>query len=267
MRKGYCTFSSQGIKDLFSQSQVFIIATQPVRYSRFERLLLPLLAPDGIFVQGPDSKLELQNIPCPVNFLSSGVDTSRFVPVDDIQKRNLRQKYKVDEDAFVMLHVGHINHNRNIQVLERVTRLRNVSVMIVGSTSTPQDEDLADRLTQAGVKVIREFVSHIEEIYQLADAYIFPVIYEDAAIGVPLSILEAMACNLPVITTQFGGLAWMFQGGNGFVYFDDENELPKLIVDVQLLQECATRQMVEPYDWNKVAPGVIEMLEMRNNSR
>ena len=249
------------------RSRVFVIATQPVSYRRFERRLVPLLAPDGIFVQAPSSKHELQRIPCPVYFLPSGVDTSRFVPVDDIQKRNLRRKYKADEDAFVVLHVGHISRGRNVEVLERVARLGNVRVLLVGSTSTPQDEDLAHQLIQAGVQLIREFIPRIEEIYQLADAYVFPVVSEEASIGVPLSVLEAMACNLPVITTHFGGLPWMFQGENGFVYFDDENELPELIGDVQKLQKSSTRRMVEPYDWKKVASGAIEMIQAGNSSR
>jgi glycosyltransferase involved in cell wall biosynthesis len=246
---------------------VFVIATQPVKYRRFERRLVSLLTPDGIFVQAPRSKHELQSIPCPVYFLPSGVDTSRFVPVDDIQKRNLRRKYKADEIVFVVLHVGHISRGRNVEVLERVARLGYVRVRLVGSTSTPQDEDLAHQLIQAGVQLICEYIPHIEEIYQLADAYVFPVVSEEASIGVPLSVLEAMACNLPVITTHFGGLPWMFQGENGFVYFDDENELPELIGDVQKLQKSSTRRMVEPYDWKKVASGAMEMIQAGNSSR
>lgn len=260
-------FRAKILKAYSPRSRVFVIATQPVSYGRLERRLVPLLAPDGIFVQSPASREELQRISCPVHFLPSGVDTSRFVPVDEIQKRSLRRKYKADEDAFVVLHVGHINRRRNVQLLERVARLGNVRVIVVGSTSTRHDEDLARQLIQAGVQLIREFVPRIEEIYQLADAYIFPVVSEGAAIGVPLSVLEAMACNLPVITTPFGGLPWMFPGENGFAYFSDENELPELIGGVRKLQKSSTRLMVEPYDWKKVASGVIEMIEAGNSPR
>jgi glycosyltransferase involved in cell wall biosynthesis len=259
-------FRAKMLKIYSPRSRVFVIATQPVTYRRFERRLVPLLAPDGIFVQAPSSKHELRRIPCPVHFLPSGVDTSRFVPVDDIQKRNLRKKYKVDENAFVVLHVGHINCGRNVEVLGRLARLGNVRVLLVGSTSTPQDENLARQLIQAGMQLIREFIPRVEEIYQLADAYVFPVVSEEASIGVPLSVLEAMACNLPVITTPFGGLPWMFQGENGFVYFGDENELPELIGDVRKLQKSSTRRMVEPYDWKKVASGAMEMIQAGNSS-
>jgi len=210
---------------------------------------------------------ELRHIPCPVHFLPSGVDTSRFVPVDDARKKDLRRKHGVDEGAFVVLHVGHINRGRNVQIFETVARVGDIQVMLVGSTSTPHDEDLARQLKQAGVRLIREYVPHIEEIYQLADAYIFPVVSEDAAIGVPLSVLEAMACNLPVVTTPFGGLPGIFPKGNGFVYFNGENDLPASIDAVRRLQQSSTRGMVEPYDWKNVASGAIEMIQSRKSSR
>jgi glycosyltransferase involved in cell wall biosynthesis len=260
-------FRARMLKIFSPRSKVFVIATQPVIYGRLERRLVPLLAPDGIFVQSPASERELRRISCPVRFLPSGVNTSLFAPVDEIQKKYLRRKCKVDEDAFVVLHVGHINRGRNVQVLQRVARLGNVRVIVVGSTSTRHDEDLARQLIQAGAQLIREFIPHIEEIYQLADVYIFPVVSEGAAIGVPLSVLEAMACNLPVITTPFGGLPRMFPADNGFVYFSDENELPGLIEGVRRLQKSSTRLMVEPYDWKKVAAGVIEAIEAENNPR
>ncbi len=260
-------FRAKVLKIYSRRSRVFVIATQPVHHGRIGRRLAALLAPDGIFVQSPRSAEELRHLRCPVYFLPSGVDTSRFVPVEETRKSDLRKKHKVDEGAFIVLHVGHINRGRNVRVLERVAGLRDVQAMLVGSTSTPHDEDLARQLIRAGVRLIREFVPHIEEIYQLADAYIFPVVSEDSAIGVPLSVLEAMACNLPIITTPFGGLPGMFPKGDGFVYFDDENDLPALIDDARRLRTCSTRRMVEPYDWKNVASGAMEMIQSRKSSR
>ena len=260
-------FRAKVLKSYSPRSRVFVIATQPAHHSPIGRRLAALLAPDGIFVQSPRGAEELRHVPCPVHFLPSGVDTSRFMPVDEIRKRDLRKKHKVDEGAFLVLHVGHINRGRNVRVLEKLAGLAGVRVLMVGSTTTPQDEDLARELMQGGVRLIREFVPRIEEIYQLADAYVFPVVSEDDAIGVPLSVLEAMACNLPVITTPFGGLPGMFQRGDGFVYFDGEEDLPASIDDVRRLRNSSTRRMVERYDWKSVASGAIEMIQSRKSPR
>jgi glycosyltransferase involved in cell wall biosynthesis len=260
-------FRTKMMKTFLPRSRVFVIATQPVTYGVLERPFARLLSPDGIFVQFPSGTRGLRGIRCPVHFLPSGVDTKRFMPADETRKRDLRATYKVDEDAFVVLHVGHVNRGRNVRVLERVARMRGIQVILVGSTSTRQDEDLAHELQQAGVRVVREFIPRIEDLYQLADAYVFPVMLEDAAIGVPLSVLEAMACNLRVITTPFGGLPSMFQEGDGFIYFEDEGGLPALIDEARKLPAISTRRIVEPYDWKMVASEAMELMKPKESLR
>ena len=252
-------FRAKMLKLYCSQAQVLIIALQPIVYNDLERRLLSPLVPDGIFVQSPRGKEQLQGLRCPVYFLPSGVDLNRFMPVDADQKIALRQRYGVNEKAFVVLHVGHIQQSRNIELISIVPQLRDVQVILVGSTSTPQDEALVRQLTHLDVRVVREFMPHIEELYQLADVYLFPVVSEHAAIGVPLSVLEAMACNLPVITTRFGGLPQMFPEGRGLFYFNDEAELPKLMKSARSLSQYGTRQMVETYAWSRVAHKALEM--------
>ena len=71
-------------------------------------------------------------------------------------------------------------------------------------------------LEAAGVRVLRENLPAIHELYQLADVYLFPVQRADAAMEIPLSVLEAMAVNLPIITTPFGRLTELFEGGRLF---------------------------------------------------
>ena len=258
-------FRAKMLKMYLPHARILVVALQPVSYTHLERLFLSLLLPDGVFVQSPRSEEALHEFRCPVYFLPSGVDLKRFEPVEVDQKMALRKRYGVDENALVVLHVGHIRNNRNVQLLLNVAQIKDVQVLLVGSTSTPQDETLTHQLTQLGVRVVREFIPHIEEFYQLADVYFFPVISEHASIGVPLSVLEAMACNLPVITTRFGGLPQMFQEGQGLFYFDNETELPKLARDTRHLPQCLTRQMVGAYAWNKVAPRVLEMVIERRS--
>ena len=242
------------------QAKVLVVALQPVTYNRLERQLLPLFVPDGIFVQSPRSKELLQGIHCPVYFLPSGVDLDRFMPVEADQKKALRKRYGIDDRALVVLHVGHINRNRNIHIFSNIEELEGVQVLLVGSTSTPQDEDLLFELTRNKVTVIRDFLPHIEEVYQLTDIYIFPVKSEDAAVGVPLSVLEALACNLPVISTPFGGLPVLFEEGDGIYYYENESKVPELISSVGANSKNCTSEKVKPYSWEKVAQLMLKMI-------
>ena len=249
------------IKTYSSRAKVWVIATQPAIYGPLERWLLPLFSPDGIFVQFQRGNDLLHNFRCPVHFLPSGVDLGRFIPIETKQRSALRKSYGVDENSFVVLHVGHINHRRNIEILSDIAQIKQTQVILVGSASTPQDEYLINQLSQKNVRIFRDFIPNIQELYQLADVYVFPVNFENAAIGVPLSVLEAMACNLPVITTRFGGLPQMFQEGQGLFYFDSERELSVLISKARSLPHCLTRQMVDAYTWDRIARNALDLVQ------
>jgi glycosyltransferase involved in cell wall biosynthesis len=80
-------------------------------------------------------------------------------------------------------------------------------------------------------------------------------------------VLEAMACNLRVITTPFGGLPSMFQEGDGFIYFEDEGGLPALIDEARKLPAISTRRIVEPYDWKMVASEAMELMKPKESLR
>lgn len=105
--------------------------------------------------------------------------------------------------------------------------------------------------------IITEYIEKIEEVYQCANCYIFPVFSEGACIEVPLSILEAMACNLPVVTTQFGGLPSLIDEGNGFIYVNNEEEIIPKIVAVKNISEPETRNAVKQYSWSNVVKQVL----------
>jgi len=72
-------------------------------------------------------------------------------------------------------------------------------------------------LKKYGFRIIDEYVPNIEEIYNLADCYVFPTFKRHNCIDMPLSVMEAMACNIPVISTKFGGLPKIFKEGNGLI--------------------------------------------------
>ena len=70
-----------------------------------------------------------------------------------------------------------------------------------------------------------EFLGYVDgevklKTYQNSHIYLFPSYSE----GMPTSVLEAMACGLPILTTRVGGLVDFFQEGNNG-YFIDRNNL------------------------------------------
>ncbi len=214
------------LKILFPKSCIGFIALQPRYPERTLRMLPKRYFPDLVFVQNPEMLERLQDYGLRPRLIPSGVDLKRFRPVPPSVKDQLRRKYGLPEREVLALHVGHLSPHRN---LEWLIPLKNshITPVAVLSTSTseignPRDlqnvDDLYRKLQAAGVILLHRYIPHIWEIYQAVDLYVFPVRNTRGSIGVPLSILEAMACNLPVVTTPFGSLPQWIPEGEGIYY-------------------------------------------------
>ena len=184
--------------------------------------------------------------------LSCGVDINVFKPVSDKEKQVLRKKYNLPLDKKIILHVGHVCNNRNISIFKGLQK-NEFQVVIVGSTSMSFENDLANELLGCGIKIWADYNPNVEEFYQLCDLYVFPVLLPNAAIEFPLSVLEAMACGLPVITTRFGALSEYFQESSCFSFLDtDTIPIEKVNELIGGGADSNREIVVERFSWNKV---------------
>lgn len=233
-----------------------MIAAQPGVPPRGERLWGRWLRPDLVLSPSPRLVERLKARGVSSEFLPMGVETDDVQPVDEERKKRLRETYGLPLDRPLVLHVGHLSPNRNLGWLRTVSEQLDVSVAMVAGTSLGSRADLRSDLTRSGVVVLDDFFPRIRELYEAADCYVFPVVKDNGAIGVPLSVLEAMSVNLPVVTTGFGGLPYMFAGGDGLTFADS---LPEFVQAVEAAlrlrdREVSTKDLARLYSW----PNVVE---------
>jgi glycosyltransferase involved in cell wall biosynthesis len=81
------------------------------------------------------------------------------------------------------------------------------------------------------------------------------------AIEIPLSILEAMATNLPVATTPFGGIPDLFDEAAGLFICHTEEELIRKAELMMGPGTVKTRDLVLDLSWDRVAARIIEAIE------
>jgi glycosyltransferase involved in cell wall biosynthesis len=237
-----------------------LIILQPRHYTVVGRFLVGRLAPSWVLAQSTRTAGLLGHLGCRTALLPPAVDARRFSPAAAEDKAALRKKYGVSGAAIVAAHVGHLKGKRNLSHLVALQSAVGFHTVVVGSTSTGQDAALLETLQTMGATVINSYVPNIEDIYRLSDAYVFLAEQDTAAIELPLSILEAMACNLPVVCTPFGGLPDFFEEGHGLFYWNGEAEIRDM-VEGAVSTPCATRALVESRTWSALAQELLGLLQ------
>lgn len=235
-----------------------MVALIPRRHAARLKPVLRAAAPDLIFVPSYASLLHLNDLALRGAIVPVGVDLDAFGSARDGEKQALRRRYQVPADAFVYLHVGHLSPKRNLGSLARLAKLPGAHVIAIGSTSTPEDGALRATLEMAGVRVIREFVP-VHEYYRMADAYVFPVIDSEGCVEVPLSVIEALASGLPVITRPFGGLRDFVAPGGDVRYFENDEDMVAHAQSLQAGPRPVVRDMGD-FAWRRVAERMVARL-------
>jgi len=247
------------LKCYYSRCKTILINLQRRKHSWFGVKVIKLIKPDLVVTFSEIDYQHFSKIGIKSILSKTGVDIQKFTPVSVLQKKELRKKYELTEIEQVVLHVGHINKNRNISVFKLIKNA-GYTAIIAGSTSTESDKLLLDELRKSEIRVMNTFITGIEEIYQLSDVYVFPVINDHSAIEFPLSVLEAMACNLPVVTTPFGSLKDHFTNTGCFAFYSNNEELLEKIRYVSG-SECNNRDLIiSDFSWEIVFKSLFDKL-------
>jgi glycosyltransferase involved in cell wall biosynthesis len=238
---------------------VVLMSLQRRTYSHLVRPFLKAMAPVLALALSARTVAIMKEAGLRARRVPLGVDCEAFRPAAPGEKQALRAKYGTG-DGKVILHVGHMSVRRNLEVLKRVAA-GGWRLMIVSSTSTRHDPWTVRQIDDPSILVIDRYIENIGEIFRLADAYVFPTFAEMGAIEIPLSVLEAMATNLPVVTTDFGGIPDILSEGKGLYICSSEAELIEKAQAAFRLDAVSTRDLALGLTWEKAAGTVLETME------
>jgi len=185
-------------------------------------------------------------------YMPNGVDVNRFIPSDNNDKMRLREKYSIEKDKFIILHVGHLTKQRNLELLNPIQRSSDrYRVLIIGGTYLSRGDKIVSNLKNNGCEIIVGYQENIEEFYRLSDCYVFPVKWGDT-ISMPLSVLEAMSCNLPVLMFRFDTFS-SFPEEGGLFFADNEQQFIDSIQEIEYYVRnnyvVTNREKVIEYSW------------------
>lgn len=154
-----------------------------------------------------------------------GVDTERFRPVEESHKQALRMEFGYKEDDFLMFYAAEFNKNKNQQLLIRSLALMKdkvPSAKLLLAGDGPLIEKCRQLAMQLHVMHMVHFLGYrtdIESLIPMCDIAVASSLRE----GLPVNIMEAMACGLPIIATDNRGHRELVgDGENGWIV-DPEN--------------------------------------------
>jgi glycosyltransferase involved in cell wall biosynthesis len=199
--------------------------------------------------------------PNKLTVIANGVDVDEYRPA-----------FYKGADRLRIACVGRLIGNKGPQhLLEAVPALLGVApeaeVVFVGDG--PMLETLQARTAELGLEENVTFLGSrddVPEILRDSDVFVRPSLTE----GMPLAVLEAMACGLPVIATAVGGTGEVIRHlQNGMLVQPcDHAGLVKALIDIALddrlrhrLGENARRSVEEDYSWERVIEANLDIYD------
>ena len=210
-----------------------------------------------------------------VSVVHPGVDTSRFRPLaDKTMTRQLGERYGLGDDPY-LLYVGNIEPRKNLsavisayaEMLSAAKVKSKPHLIIAGANGGLCDEVLA-RPARLGISQRVHFIGEVSDdelprLYAGASVFLFPSFHE----GFGLPVLEAMACGIPVITSNVTSLPEI--AGDAAILIDPANTqaladaMIRVLGNEALAGELRQKglERVKRFTWEETARQTLEVYE------
>jgi glycosyltransferase involved in cell wall biosynthesis len=204
-----------------------------------------------------------------ISVVYNGV-TQAYVPLTDEHKTVVRKRYTLGRPYF--LYLGAIHPRKNIATLVKAFDAfkaddKTDHQLVLAGRASWQTGDVMKAIDQSPYKseiVTPGYVPTAEatQLVAAAEAMIYPSLYE----GFGLPLVEAMACDVPVICSNVSSLPEI--AGNAGLFFDplDIDQLAfhmrSFVVDQKLRNELIRlgQQRKSEFSWDRAAKEVYEIL-------
>jgi glycosyltransferase involved in cell wall biosynthesis len=202
----------------------------------------------------------------PIGVISNAIEIAAFTPADRNGDRSTdppTHQGGGTSDVQVLTVARLIPRKGLEHLLHAMTFLKDEPVHLTIQGGGPEGDRLQRLAVSLGIQDRISFAGFrprhlLPGVYQAADIFVLPSLSESCG----LALLEAMACGLPVVITEVGGMVEHVQDGlNGFVVPPRDPAalaaaLRRLIHDAELRQAMGERnaqRIRERYTWDAVA--------------
>jgi glycosyltransferase involved in cell wall biosynthesis len=197
-----------------------------------------------------------------IQVIADGVDLSHFQPVD---RQNRTPPIRL---LMIARLIPRKNINLLFEALPKVQTEHSFKVQIIGDG--PERRALEQKVEELKLASLVDFVGYVPyekliDYYNEADVFI----HCSKAEGMPLVVLEAMACGLPIVGTKVQGIEDLIEHGqNGYLFEPgDADTLAKDLIHIintkhlRMSMGKQSLQIVQRYDWSHIAQRYLDLYE------
>jgi len=228
---------------------------------------------DGIVVLSNEWKKFQEVVPgCQIYYLPNAINLLSYV---DIGREKI--KSKSDKPYLHILYLGHLGKAKgsfDLICAAKTILGQELGVVfdLVGQEQVIGEmKQLNTQVAEAGLEQfihIQPAVTGVEkiELFRSADIFVYPSYHE----GMPMAVIEAMACGLPIVATQVGGLPDLVcPGSNGLLVPAGRpdklaNAIYCLVVNPQLrcsMQTSSFQRAQENFDIENLVSRLVEIYQ------
>ena len=199
-----------------------------------------------------------------------GVNLSRFQPCTFEEKNTLRADLGYSEKDYIITVVAELNKNKNqIMLVKSVPELAkiipNLKILLIGNETLPIVREFVQKEKLEKYVEFLGYRRDVEKLTMMSDVAFSASLRE----GLPVNIIEAMACGLPVVVSDNRGHRSLIKDKEtGFIFSPkSEKKMTDAIILLYknpLLREEMGRRNVEEAKRYSVDIAVEKMAEIYN---
>ncbi len=221
---------------------------------QYQRRPAPIIVANSEMVRGHFEKFYGIG-PERVRVVHSAIDPTKYFADDRLVVRaRQREQWGIGPETSVGLLVAMNYRLKGLDVLlsavAKLPRERDFRLVVVGNSKTASYQNLANRLKIADRVHFAGFQADTRDSYFAADFLVHPTFYDPCS----LVALEAIACSLPVVTSQYNGAKELLKPSNSVIVEDPHNatELAAAVgmyLDPSVRAMAATAARASALEW------------------
>lgn len=161
-----------------------------------------------------------------------GMDMTRFAQASPEEKREIRKMLGLaPEDVFAISVAQLIKRKNHTVLIDAVHKLEDPHFHLFILGDGAQERELREKIAALGMEKQIHLLGFRNDVYKLcraADLFLFASLQE----GLPVAVMEAMACGLPIVASNIRGNVDLIEPGKGG-WLVDSNDVDGFVSAIQ----------------------------------